>query len=570
VSVLDTGVATARATDRADELTAVRPVRPPRHRRSRGVLLLLAVIVAVQGVAIAGAMRHTSVTFDEIVFLATGARGWQTGQFDLVTDHPPLAQYVYGLPVYLTRPAYPDESGVDDAERERAGYRYRYAQRLLFGVGNDPERLTFLGRLPAVAFALLLTVAVFGVLRRRHGDGAALLGGVLVAFLPDVLAHGGVAYNDLPTAALIFVSVYAMDSTLRKPTARRGIVAGVAVALALGMKMSALVLGPIAALLLGVELLRRGTDVDRLRVVSAAVGCAVIAAYVTMVVVYTGDFALAELRAAAASKLDHAAVGHAAPSLLLGETRSGGFWYFYPVAFFLKTPAGLHLLAVLAVLGFAGGAGMRRHNVLGSQLRAPIIAIAVLLVVLMTARLNIGFRHALPMLPFICVLIAVGVTRLWHASTRLVRGVIAAAAGWTAIFALSWYPHYLPFVSEYGPGRDLGHTVYVDSNLDWGQGLLELRRYMRANGIERVYLSYFGSALPAGYGIDHLPLASYFPLPVVDRTEGEAEPTVLVVSATNLHGGYLLNDPFGPLRDVQPDAVLGHTMFVYHMTERAP
>jgi hypothetical protein len=53
------------------------------------------------------ASRRTSTTFDEIIMMAGGARGFETGHFDLAPEHPPLTQYLYGLPVYLSGISYP-------------------------------------------------------------------------------------------------------------------------------------------------------------------------------------------------------------------------------------------------------------------------------------------------------------------------------------------------------------------------------------------------------------------------------------------------------------------------------
>ena len=50
----------------------------------------------------------------------------------------------------------------------------------------------------AVIMALGLILVTFLFTRRHWGDPAALLAAALVAFLPDVLGHGGVAYSDLP------------------------------------------------------------------------------------------------------------------------------------------------------------------------------------------------------------------------------------------------------------------------------------------------------------------------------------------------------------------------------------
>ena len=42
-----------------------------------------------------------------------------------------------------------------------------------------------------------------------------------------------------------------------------------------------------------------------------------------------------------------------------------------------------------------------------------------------------------------------------------------------------------------------------DSNIDWGQDLPALKRYMRDNHIDVITMSYFGSADPGYYGINY-------------------------------------------------------------------
>ena len=106
--------------------------------------------------------------------------------------------------------------------------------------------------------------------------------------------------------------------------------------------------------------------------------------------------------------------------------------------------------------------------------------------------------------------------------------------------------------------------MLLDSNLDWGQELLELRLFMQEEGVASVRLSYFGSALPEAYGIEYVALPSFFRL-ARERTPGAAaSPRFTVISATNLHGLYLQGrDPFASYRERQPYRILGHSLFVY-------
>lgn len=545
---------------------------PNTHRHAVGqpalTWVLLACILAISGAAIATAMRSTSTTFDEIVFMAAGARGFATGDFDLAPDHPPLMQYIYGLPLALSGAALPSETGIARDVIASPGYRYHYSARFFAEDINDPERAAFLGRMPAVVMALGLILVTFLFTRRHWGDPAALLAAGLVAFLPDVLGHGGVAYSDLPVTLALFGAAWAIDETVRSPSLRRGSLAGALTGLALGVKISAAALAPLAVALIIAELIARRQaqrpDTGSWgRRVALAATVAVAAAFVTLILVYRGDLLLEQFRFGLSYRFMHMTGGHVANAFLLGNTSSTGWWYFFPVAFLFKTPAGLHLLLVLSIGCLAVRLRSAASRIPASGLRLVVLGVLIFGSVLLTSSLNIGFRYAMPLLPWLCVLAAVGASMLWRTGHPYFRIIIAGAVAAAIAFPLSYYPHFLAFISEYGPERDRNHTVLVDSSLDWGQGLIELRDFMRDHDIPSVYLSYFGSARPEGYGIEYVPLASFFPLPL--RTPPAVPPEWAVISATNLQGVYLPSDPFAQFRSAEPAAVLGHTLLVYHL-----
>jgi len=523
--------------------------------------LLLCLILLVSGGAIVLAMRRTSTTFDEIVMIAGGARGYHTGAWNIVREHPPVTQYVYGLLPYLAGAQYPDEAGMTEATQRRIGYRYHYAELFFWTGVNDPERMAFLGRLPAALCALLLAAIAFAFTRRHYGAGAGLLAATLVAFLPDVLAHGGVAYNDVPVALGYFFALWRIDEVVRRPSTARAVGAGLAVGIALGIKHSAIALAPAAVLLLVAETALRRTDQEWRKRLALAAGAALAAAYLTLVLIYRGDFTLAEYRYGLGYVFTQV-TQRPAPGYLLGRISTEGFWYYFPVAFLFKTSAGFHVLLGMALLYF-GSRFRSVRQVLRSPLRVPAVGALVFGTLLMRSQLNIGFRYALPLLPLVAVITAVGVARVWQADWKRARPAIALATAWLVVQPLSYFPDFLVYVSEYGPGRDRNYEVFADSSLDWGQALLLLRDFMRDHAIPRVYLSYFGSAWPSGYGIAYLPLISFFELPPNARRPQEPQPRYVVISATNLTGTYFRGDPFRHFREQQPAYVLGHSLYVY-------
>ncbi|HEX6308355.1 MAG TPA: glycosyltransferase family 39 protein [Longimicrobiales bacterium] len=524
--------------------------------------IVLAAIVGAFAVAAAGAMRHTSTTFDEVLLPAAGARGYASGEFNLVTDHPPFLQYVYGLPVYLAGASYPPEIGWDYHSR------YQYATTFYFASGNDPERIAFIGRLPGIVIGALLIVATFLFTRAAAGRIAGLLAAGLVAFLPDVLAHSGISYNDVPLALVVLLATWASDAAARDPRLQRIALAGAATGLALGVKFSGIVMGPITLLLVLLEGARRWPDREWLRRVLVGLPVFAAAAYLVLVAIYLGDFAIRDFWVGLDFNIRHANRGHGAPAVLLGRYSETGWWYFFPVAFFLKTSVGLHVLMLVALAGLLlAPVRDRWRDLATSPLRVPVVGGVVFLAFVMAANLNIGFRHALPLLPFVCILTAIGIARLLPLRLRFLRITVVAAFVWHILSPLRFYPFFMSYLSEYTGSVEYSYEALVDSSLDWGQGLLELRDFMEEEDIPAVLLSYFGSAPPAGYGIRYVALPSFFPLPPHPAPPGDSLPRWIAISATNLAGNYIGAEAFARFRDIEPHRVLARSIFVFRLED---
>ena len=550
----------------ASSSPAGRPVETPAagSRRwwegPRAAWIGLIVLLVVTAGLIIGAMRHTSVTFDEMGMMAEGVRAVEVGKVDMNPDQPPVMKYVYGLALAHKGLHMPPEKGYNWGP----GTHYAYGQLLFFNVGNDPVSLAFRGRLVDAAIALLLVLLVFLWTRRARDDATALLAAGLVAFLPDLLAHGGVGYNDVPMAAAFFGAAWALDAAVRKPTFGRAALAGALATLALGIKFSALALAPVAVLLLAAEAVARRKDRDWWVAVAKTLPVALLVAYVVLAAIYRFDWGLADFRARLLYNIQHAEEGHGAAAVLLGHQSMTGFWYFFPVVFLFKTPVALQVLMIVALLGAWTAAVRPRRETLRSQLRMPVVAGVAFLYFLLTSHLNIGFRHALPLLPMLIVLVASGVMRVWREAGRWARAGIGALLVLYVVSTVSYYPDFLAFLSKwYTPSHGPNYEIVDDSSLDWGQGLLELRDWMRENGVKTVYLSYFGSAQPEGYGIHYVALPSFFPL-YGGEPDDSVHPDYVVISATNLAGNYI-GDRLARFRKRQPDAVLGHTMYVYRL-----
>ena len=173
----------------------------------------------------------------------------------------------------------------------------------------------------------------------------------------------------------------------------------------------------------------------------------------------------------------HAAIGH--NGFLWGEIRGQGWWYYYFVNALYKVPLGMFLLAVIAL----GRPRFARVEI------GLIIPIAGYVAFCIASTVAIGFRHALP-LEILCF---IGIGRIMQ------RAVIVRRAAWviTAITLINialWHPNYLSFINA---PRERVWMQISDSNLDWGQGLKQVRNWIESKRASRdnrsVSLIYFGS-----------------------------------------------------------------------------
>jgi tetratricopeptide (TPR) repeat protein len=249
---------------------------------------------------------------------------------------------------------------------------------------------------------------------------------------------------------------------------------------------------------------------------------------------------------------------------LAGEYSNDGWWYYFPVAFLIKTPISLIALVALGTVLL-----VRRRQELGLNNEVFILVpVLIYLVVSAANTFHVGIRHLLPIYPFILLIGAAGAMMLVRRRAgRVALGGLMAF--WVVVF-VDVYPHTLTFFNRFVGGPANGYKYLTDSNIDWGQGLKLLKKWMDQQSVPHVGLAYFGTADPAYYGIDYTQLPAATPgmnLRSIAREWTKPRlPGYVAVGATVLTGVYL--DPewqrfYSGLRATTPVAVIGNSIFVY-------
>ena len=221
-----------------------------------------------------------------------------------------------------------------------------------------------------------------------------------------------------------------------------------------------------------------------------------------------------------------------------GEYRMTGWWEFFPVAFALKTTLPALLLFVLTFIVCARSKLALRTSWI-YRLTPLLIFVGVYWLFAITSHLNIGHRHLLPIYPALYIMAGMVGSRSLGKRSRIWLLTACCLLVWHALDSWRVRPHYLTYFNAIAGGPTEGHRYFVDSTLDWGQGLPDLQHWLKANqGDEPVFLSYFGSDDPQRLGIKATRIGDMY----FNHSPRQLLPTltngIYCISATMLHRVY--------------------------------
>jgi hypothetical protein len=500
-------------------------------------------------------MARKSATSDEVPHLAAGYAYLARGDYRLNPEHPPLVKLVAAVPLmFLNLEFNESHPGWIHADEWWFGEEFVNDNRV------PAPRMVFMGRLPVVALGLILGLLIYIWASRIYGTRGGLIALLLYAFSPNMLANSRLVTMDLAVALFTLLSVYTFYRLLKRPGTGTAALAGIAFGLALATKFTAFSLIPVYVILGTIFLAReRPERVEVSRIVSRALVMLAMAAAVVILtyrVVSFGSY-FEGLR----FFMDDVGAG-GRPSFLFGRYSTHGWAYYFLAAMLIKTP-----IPTLALIGASVVLLIVRRHVRFEEY-CLIVPIIVFMTISSFSRLQLGLRYVLHVYPFLFIL-AGGVAAL--AIRKHLPALIATAAllVWYVAGTLLVFPDYIPYFNEFvgGPGR--GYLYLIDSNVDWGQDLPGLRKYLDREGNPEVILSFFGTASPRGYGIEYQDFYSFNRARRTEEHLNSVSPRreVFVISANALECLYFPDkDTFDWLKRKEPAEVIGHSLFVYDIT----
>lgn len=559
--------------------------------------------VAACFIAAAGTLEFSSArletqTWDEGIHLSAGYAYLTRGDYRWNQEHPPLIKLLCALPLTRMGVSIPDRlEGWKQRDAVRFGVEFLYRQNK---VGADAMLLA------ARSANMLLSIAFFAAfawwVRRRFGAAAGLLALALCCFDPNLIAHARYITTDAGVTAFYFLTCALWIEYLESGRGRDLWLAAAAFSLALVTKYSAVLLIPTLLALYAFRWAQRPAEFP-LRRAAAAAGALAAALFLAVNIVYwpetlrclttkyqplhrvvdRGNVIGRVLYRAGlwfhlpahgfltglAQVAAHNADGH--PTYLMGLRSEKGWWYYFPVVFAVKsTLAALLGTALLLAAGLRAALRRSAREGIVARFRSlPLVWAGLLFppafyfALSATSGINIGMRHILPVYPFLYAAIAALLAGL--GARRVARVAMLALGTLQAAECARITPDYLAYFNPLAGGPGNGPQYLVDSNIDWGQDVKKLARWLNAHGTRVAYVGYFGNAQMYYYGVDGLSMP-----PALDSKAWEQVDGFVVASATPLEGVYVPLVDFAPLRLREPIAKVGWSMYVYDFRKKKP
>ena len=549
-------------------------------------------------------LSQKGLFIDDSMHMPAGYSYLLTRDYRLNQEHPPLIKLISGLGLWKLHPYFPFESpGWQQAATpsDPEDGMERIEEAFFESNAKQFDRIAFYGRLPVLVIPLLLLLAVWWITRQLLGPIAALIAVFLIATEPNIIGNAIVVQNDVAAALMLLLFVIAVKKFMTDARVTGAFLLGGALGLALVTKYSLVVLLPVSFVIVIAwamyRLIRKQSSLAAVVLSSFVVS---VTAYLILIAFYA--FHIDRIDADESSKIASwfYLSGQTAEALkrflmwlppllpryfvygidmvvqdsrdgraafLLGQVSDTGWWYYFPIAFALKTTIPF-LLASIGGLVWATYQMLVRKRYLILYVLLPGI---LYLALTMTSHLNIGVRHLLPMFPFAAIagagFISTVVEFGWKRDRRLGIALASIVLVPVLVIAVSTFPNYLTYFSPLAGGAARGWQALSDSNVETGQEVKPLARYLKEHGQNRVTGIMVGGEFLKFYGIQ----ADEFPGWEDDDDDEDREPEPVKTEYVAIGAWYLsevdLSDKQKEIIDVyrqqKPEAMVGKSIFVF-------
>ena len=552
-----------------------------------------------------GSNLEKSIIWDEPVFIMNGLYYLQEG-ITYNSNQPILGGILNAIPLTIL--------GVEPLPYDQINYLFRDAKFVFPYYGdNDLAEITFWARIGTLLFSLIVALYVYKWAKELYGIKAGIFALFMYCFSITILAWSVSANQDLLCIGLLFITFYYFWKYLNTNEKKYLIYTGIFYGLALSAKVTALFLIPI--FFINYLIFNHNIQQANLKKIILTILTIVILSWFTLTLVHIGDarplydindpfyqhgigleFRSEEKLESILDKVAtedsylrpylkkfitevpipgatfyQAIYTHSQDSsggkdtgrisFLHGEWKEGGWWYFYFVAFLIKEAIPILIFWLASFVFFK----WTKHKEWKTELSLLTPVIIWIFIFSFITRIDTGFRHMLLVFPFLFVFSSKLITlKIKEKYTTITKIIFYALCIWLIIITFITFPFYTSYFNEFIGGSENGYRWLSSDNIDGGQDMMHIKRYMDEHNLTSIKLEYLGVEKPEYRNVSYEPLT--------------CEPTtgIIIISASSLQGAsydnqYRDNGPdmecFSWLWERKPDEYIGYSILVYNITE---
>lgn len=494
-----------------------------------------------------------SMTFDEIVYSPAGLSYFEKKDFRINVEHPPVFKYIISFPIYVL--GYKNDYNI----RSWAGQNQIGLGRNFYFERENLKSLN-ISRFSTNIATIFLSILLYIFVLKNFGKTEAFFSLIFFIFYPDTVAQGSLTTNDMYFSLFFFLSFISFYNYLKYKEKKFIYFTAISTSLSLLTKHTGLLIFPLYFITLIYFLFKKKIKIlDIIKFFSILFLTAYFFIWVSYlfqnkVLIYGKESSSLILPAPYLESLNVTKnLISKRLSYFLGEVYVGSSNLFYPLSFLLKTPISLLILVFISFSPIIFKKTM-------------VFWLVFLYFFILSSISGLGFSHRYllfiyPYVFIICGMVAKELSkRIWD------KIFLIILIGFNIFSFFKAFPYPLSYVNEFIK-KENAIFYFVDSNLDWGQGLIALKNYCKKENIDNIYLSYFGTASPKKYGIEFIPLPSYYQeLYYNEFYPGEIKVkkgSFLAISATNLVGLYQPNY-FNKIIDLSnPKKIIAGCIFIF-------
>ena len=523
--------------------------------------------------------NRKSITCDETVHIPAGYFYVKKGDFFINFEHPPFSKTLSGFFLSFTEVFFPEDLYRNLRMNEwNLGMAFFYLNR------ENVDKIVLLSRLPMILLGILLGFFIYLWTSDLYGKIAGIFSLFLFTFCPNFLAHSCLVTTDVPFTLFFIMTLYFLWKFLEKDEIRYLIFCGISFGLALSTKFTGIILMPF--ILISLLILER-KFIKKEYLKYFILYLFLLPIFILLLTyrfhgivkpfekkVFTtgdkifftykyygiGNFILGLKRIV----LEATERGHF--SYLNGKFSQNGWRYYFIFAFLYKTPIPLIILILLSIF---------IKPKIEKKERFIILPCIIYFIFSSLSKKQIGIRYILPFYALLYVycgrlLIYSEKLKLKKLTKKIIFIILIF---WYLFESIKIHPHYIAYFNQIAGGPDNGWKHLIDSNIDWGQDLKELKEYLQKEGNPELLLNYFGAIFPETYGLVYEPfLYPFFIYNVPEKNYHFNSPfpkkEYLAISVNHLAGlPYEDTEIFNWLKEIKPKAKIGYSIFVYDITK---